>query len=143
MMRALLSIWLAVAAAAQDPATDLRSWLLDYQSGAIRFQHDGKTDDAVIADLDRRLAATAAEDTLANAKLLFELARIELQPSAGAAATDVVAQQRDERLVRRSVELLYVQALLLGQHPLRKQELGLMNEGLLGLIDWGLSQAGE
>jgi len=54
-----------------------------------------------------------------------------------------LAQQRDERLVRRSVELLYVQALLLGQHPLRKQELGLMNEGLLGLIDWGLSQAGE
>jgi len=98
MTRALCCLLLASAhLLAQDPATDLRSWLLDYQSGAIRFQHDGKTDDAVIADLDRRLAATAAEDTLANAKLLFELARIELQPSAGAAATDVVAQQRERQ----------------------------------------------
>jgi molecular chaperone HtpG len=52
-----------------------------------------------------------------------------------------LAEQRDRDLVRRSVELLYVQALLLGQHPLRRRELALLNEGLLGLIDWGLKRS--
>ena len=50
--------------------------------------------------------------------------------------------QRDPVLLRRAVELLYVQALLLGQHPLRQQELSLLNTGLLGLVEWGLAQAG-
>lgn len=51
--------------------------------------------------------------------------------------------QQDPVLLRRAVELLYVQALLLGQHPLRQQELSLLNTGLLGLVEWGLAQAGD
>lgn len=39
---------------------------------------------------------------------------------------------------RRCVQMLYVQALLLGHHPLGEAELTLLNEGLLGLIEWGL-----
>lgn len=52
-----------------------------------------------------------------------------------------LAEQQDPTLLRRAVELLYVQSLLLGQHPLRQQELGLLNAGLLGLVEWGLAQA--
>lgn len=54
-----------------------------------------------------------------------------------------LAEQQDPTLLRRAVELLYVQSLLLGQHPLRQQELSLLNAGLLGLVEWGLAQAGD
>jgi molecular chaperone HtpG len=41
-------------------------------------------------------------------------------------------------LLQRCVQLLYVQALLLGHHPLSAKEMSLLNEGLLDLIQWGL-----
>jgi molecular chaperone HtpG len=50
-----------------------------------------------------------------------------------------LAQLRDRTLLRRSIEMLYVQALLLGHHPLSAREMALLNEGLLGLIEWGLN----
>ncbi len=50
-----------------------------------------------------------------------------------------LAQLRDRNLLRRSIEMLYVQALLLGHHPLSAREMALLNEGLLGLIEWGLN----
>lgn len=53
-----------------------------------------------------------------------------------------LAQLRNRTLLRRSIEMLYVQALLLGHHPLSAREMALLNEGLLGLIEWGLD-AGE
>ena len=37
-------------------------------------------------------------------------------------------------VIQRSVEMLYVQSLLLGHFPLKSQEMKLLNEGLLGLI---------
>ncbi|MGE0713266.1 MAG: HSP90 family protein [Planctomycetota bacterium] len=49
--------------------------------------------------------------------------------------------RHEPALVRRVVELLYVQSLLLGQHPLRQRELALLSDGLLGLIDWGMGRA--
>jgi molecular chaperone HtpG len=42
-----------------------------------------------------------------------------------------------------SVELLYVQALLLGHRPLNAQEMALLNQGLLGLIAARLVGGGE
>ena len=41
---------------------------------------------------------------------------------------------RDVPLLRRCVEMLYVQALLLGHHPLSSRELNLLNTGLSALI---------
>lgn len=41
-------------------------------------------------------------------------------------------------LLQRSIQMLYVQALLLGHHPLNAKEMTLLNEGLLGLIEWGV-----
>jgi molecular chaperone HtpG len=44
--------------------------------------------------------------------------------------------------VRRAVQLLYVQALLLGHHPLREMELDLLNDAVLGFVEepgWGAS----
>jgi molecular chaperone HtpG len=46
---------------------------------------------------------------------------------------------KNRPLVRRSVEMLYVQALLLGHQPLNVKEMALLNEGLLALIDFGVA----
>ena len=46
---------------------------------------------------------------------------------------------KNKALLRRSVEMLYVQALLLGHQPLNAKEMALLNEGLLALIDLGVS----
>ncbi|HEX8748892.1 MAG TPA: HSP90 family protein [Pyrinomonadaceae bacterium] len=48
-----------------------------------------------------------------------------------------VSRMQDERLQRLSVQVLYVQSLLLGHRPLTSKEMKLMNEGLLGLVEWG------
>jgi molecular chaperone HtpG len=48
-----------------------------------------------------------------------------------------ISRMRDERLQRLSVQVLYVQSLLLGHRPLTSKEMKLMNEGLLGLVEWG------
>jgi molecular chaperone HtpG len=45
-----------------------------------------------------------------------------------------LARVRDGGQLRLSVEMLYVQALLLGQRPLNAREMALLNRGLLGLI---------
>jgi molecular chaperone HtpG len=49
-----------------------------------------------------------------------------------------MAQLRDRTLLQRSIQMLYVQALLLGHHPLNAKEMALLNDGLLGLIEWGI-----
>lgn len=54
-----------------------------------------------------------------------------------------LTQVKDRNLIRRVVELLYVQALLMGHFPLRGQEMKALNEGLLALIEMAVdSQAG-
>lgn len=45
-----------------------------------------------------------------------------------------LAAVTDPNLVKLSVEMLYVQALLLGHRPLNAREMALLNQGLLGLI---------
>jgi molecular chaperone HtpG len=50
-----------------------------------------------------------------------------------------LARQSDAELQRRCVRLLYVQALLLGHHPLSPREMQVMGDGLLGLIARGLT----
>ena len=45
---------------------------------------------------------------------------------------------KNKTLLRRSVEMLYVQALLLGHQPLNAKEMALLNEGLLALIELGV-----
>jgi molecular chaperone HtpG len=45
---------------------------------------------------------------------------------------------KNKGLLRRSVEMLYVQALLLGHQPLNAKEMALLNEGLIALIEFGV-----
>jgi molecular chaperone HtpG len=45
-----------------------------------------------------------------------------------------LARVRDVAQLKLSVEMLYVQALLLGHRPLNAREMTLLNRGLLGLI---------
>jgi molecular chaperone HtpG len=52
-----------------------------------------------------------------------------------------IAALREPTLLRRSVEMLYVQALLLGHHPLSGKEMALLNAGLTSLIEWGIAGA--
>jgi len=50
---------------------------------------------------------------------------------------------KDESALRRAIEMIYVQALLLGHHPLRSGEMELLTHGLLDLINWGLDGGGS
>jgi len=54
-----------------------------------------------------------------------------------------IAKMRDERLQKFSIQMLYVQAVLLSHRPLTSKETALLNEGLLGLIEWGADTFGE
>lgn len=47
----------------------------------------------------------------------------------------------DIELLRLSIQMLYVQALLLGHHPLKSNEMAVLNTGLIDLIDRGLASA--
>lgn len=49
-----------------------------------------------------------------------------------------LAQQARSRVMPRVIEVLYVQALLLGHFPLSQVELHLLNTGLLHLIEYGI-----
>jgi molecular chaperone HtpG len=48
-----------------------------------------------------------------------------------------VCRMSDEPLLRFSIQVLYVQALMLGHRPLSSREMKLFNEGLMGLVAWG------
>jgi molecular chaperone HtpG len=48
-----------------------------------------------------------------------------------------VCRMEDESLLRFSIQVLYVQSLLLGHRPLNAKEMKLLNEGLMGLVQWG------
>jgi molecular chaperone HtpG len=45
-----------------------------------------------------------------------------------------LTQVKDRNVLKRSVEVLYVQSLLLAQQPLTTKELSLMNQGLAGMV---------
>lgn len=76
-----------------DPGAELRTWLVDYKSGAVRFQKDGLTDQAMVDDLDRILAAVAKRNTFVDARLLFEVATV--RPAMPGNPTEAVAFQRE------------------------------------------------
>ena len=41
--------------------------------------------------------------------------------------------------VRRSVEVLFVQALLMAQQPLTTRELAVLSGGIMGLVEWAVT----
>lgn len=51
-----------------------------------------------------------------------------------------LARMEDRNVLRLSVQMLYVQALLLGHHPLSSDEMAILNTGLLDLIDLAIEQ---
>ena len=51
-----------------------------------------------------------------------------------------IARIKDRTLLRHSIEMLYVQSLLLGHHPLKSGELKLLNRGLISLLEWGIAR---
>ena len=57
-------------------------------------------------------------------------------------ASPILSGLKNKKLVNRSVQLLYVQALLLGHHPLNSKEMRLLNDGLLDMIEWGVGSEG-
>jgi molecular chaperone HtpG len=48
-----------------------------------------------------------------------------------------VCRMEDETMLRFSIQVLYVQSLMLGHRPLNSKEMKLFNEGLMGLVQWG------
>ncbi|HEY4220028.1 MAG TPA: HSP90 family protein, partial [Myxococcota bacterium] len=68
-------------------------------------------------------------------------ARAELVLNASNAIVQKLAELARESspLVSTAVRVLYVQALLLGHHPLGPKELAIMNNGIVELLEWGLA----
>jgi molecular chaperone HtpG len=54
-----------------------------------------------------------------------------------------VTRMSDEALMTHAIKMLYVQSILLSHRPLKANEMALLNEGLLGLIDWGVDTFGD
>ena len=48
-----------------------------------------------------------------------------------------ITRMQDQDLLRLSIQMLYVQAILLSHRPLNSKEMTLLNEGLLRFIEWG------
>jgi molecular chaperone HtpG len=53
-----------------------------------------------------------------------------------------LSRMKDETLLRLSIQMLYVQSLLLSHRPLNVKEMSLLNDGLLGLLEWGVEVEG-
>lgn len=51
------------------------------------------------------------------------------------ALTQKLVRVTDQDTLRRAIEMLYVQSLLMGHHPLSSKEMNLLNNGLMGLIE--------
>jgi molecular chaperone HtpG len=89
------------------------------------------------ADLSREVADAHWSSLLDGLSPHREEPDAELTFNWESALVRKIAKIADEKLLRLSVQMLYVQSLLLGHHPLRSKEMALLNEGLLGLIEWG------
>jgi len=89
-----------------------------------------ESDDLYAGVLEGVMAATDGE----LAQLCFNLHNPVVRQLAAVA---------DRNVLKLSVEMLYVQALLLGHHPLNAHEMALLNQGLLGLISAQLGGGGE
>lgn len=53
-----------------------------------------------------------------------------------------LARIEDRDVLRLSIQMLYVQSLLMGHHPLSSKEMALLNTGLLDLIEIGIAGGG-
>jgi len=78
-----------------DPGVAFREWLKDYKDGVIRFQKEGRTDQATIDHVGELMAAVAARDTLADAKLLFKAAVVAPKPAGATESLEVINFQRE------------------------------------------------
>ena len=52
-----------------------------------------------------------------------------------------LAETTDRNLVGHSIQMLYIQALLLGHRPLNTRETKLLSDGLNGLIDYSVGKS--
>jgi molecular chaperone HtpG len=54
-----------------------------------------------------------------------------------------ISKMKEETLLRLSIQMLYLQAVLLSHRPLTAKETTLLNDGMLGFIEWGADAFGE
>ena len=54
-----------------------------------------------------------------------------------------IANMKEETLLRLSIQMLYLQAVLLSHRPLTAKETALLNDSMLGFIEWGADAFGE
>lgn len=110
-------------------------FILDQGASFVRSVEQSKeVSDAVWGGVLERLAESTGQTQASvcfnyNNPLIQKLVKLE-----------------DEKLLGKCATLLYVQALLLGHHPLNAKEMQLLNTGLLDLIEWGIdtqSKAGQ
>lgn len=47
--------------------------------------------------------------------------------------------QANQKMLPSIVEMLYCNALMMGHYPMNRQEIALLNQGIIQFIDWGLT----
>ncbi len=97
------------------------------------------------AALDRRIEASRElADNLWSGMLaqVKSAATSELCFNTANALVQRLAQHQDSALVQHVVQVLYVQSLLLGHHPLGQREFALMSKGFAGLLEWSVMGPG-
>lgn len=50
-----------------------------------------------------------------------------------------IFQAQNESMLIVAVEMLYVNALMMGHYPMNRQEMQVLNQGIIRFLDWGLS----
>ncbi|WP_046225474.1 HSP90 family protein [Paenibacillus dauci] len=54
-----------------------------------------------------------------------------------------IFQPGSEEMMQVAIEMLYVNSLMMGHYPMNKQEMAVLNQGILRFIEWGLSAGGK
>lgn len=104
-------------------------------TGEGRFQRDIKKTREIADSLWGGILDNMASETRAKDSTLCFNLRNSLVAR--------LMRMEDKTLVRRGIEMLYAHALLLGHFPLSSKEMGLLTNGMLGIIEWAVDQGAK
>ncbi|MBP1990444.1 HSP90 family protein [Paenibacillus eucommiae] len=54
-----------------------------------------------------------------------------------------IADSSDKVMLPIAIEMLYVNALMMGHYPMSREELAVLNKGIVRFIDWGLAKSAQ
>lgn len=83
------------------------------------------------------LALTSVLQSLSSS--LQESAYSTLYLNINNSVVERIFQAKNESMIVVAIEMLYVNALMMGHYPMNRQEMQVLNQGIVRFLDWGLS----